>query len=119
MLIREAHEKSLHEGSQLTLCTLRQTIPGGLSALNGVLYGCKPCIRFDAKLLQPHVRDLPQERVVPSLAFNHCGLEYCGPFYTKNMNSNAFENIRCNFHLLQYEGSSHRASYVSVQRRLS
>ena len=28
--------------------------------------------------------DLPRERVVPSFAFSHCGLDYCGPFYKKN-----------------------------------
>ena len=86
MLIREAHEKNLHGGPQLTLYTLRRNIwiPGGLSVVKGVLYRCKPCIRFDAKLLQPQMGDLPRERVVPSFAFSHCGLDYCGPFYTKN-----------------------------------
>ena len=85
MLFREAHEKNLHGGPQLTLYTLRRTIwiPGGLSVVKGVLYRCKPCIRFDAKLLQPQMGDLPRERVVPSFAFSHCGLDYCGPFYTK------------------------------------
>ena len=84
MLIREAHEKNLHGGPQLTLYTLRRTIwiPGGLSVVKGVLYRCKPCIRFDAKLLQPQMGDLPRERVVPSFAFSHCGLDYCGPFYS-------------------------------------
>ena len=40
--------------------------------------------RLDAKLLQPQMGDLPRERMVPSFAFSHCGLDYCGPFYTKN-----------------------------------
>ena len=86
MLIREAHEKNLHGGPQLTLYTLRRTIwiPGGLSVVKGVLYQCKPCIRFDAKFLQPQMGDLPRERVVPSFAFSQCGLDYCGMFYTKN-----------------------------------
>ena len=52
--------------------------------MKGVLYRCKPCIRYDANLLQPQMGDLPRERVVPSFAFSHCGLDYCGPFYTKN-----------------------------------
>ena len=86
MLIREAHEKSLHGGPQLTLYTLPRNIwiPGGLSVVKGVLNRCKPCIRFDAKLLQPQMGDLPREQVVPSFAFSHYGLDYCGPFYTKN-----------------------------------
>ncbi|XP_075263347.1 uncharacterized protein LOC142354895 [Convolutriloba macropyga] len=86
MLIREAHEKNLHGGPQLTLDTLRRNnwIPGGLSVVKGVLYRCQPFIRFDAKLLQPQMGDLPREQLVPSFAFSHCGLDYCGPFYTKN-----------------------------------
>ena len=86
MLIREAHEKNLHGGPQLTLYRLRRFIwiPGGLPVVKGVLYRCKRCIQFDAKLLQPQMGDLPRERVVPSFAFEHCGLDYCGPFYTKN-----------------------------------
>ena len=116
MRIQETHEKNHHGRPQLTLYTLRRTnwIPGGLSVMKGVLYRCKPCIRFDAKLLQPQMGDLLRERVVPSFAFSHCGLDYCGPLKLK-WNSNAFENIRCNFHLLQYEGSSHRVSYISAQ----
>ena len=86
MLIREAHEINLHGGPQLTLYTLRRTIwiPGGLSVVKGVLYRCKPCIRFDAKLLQPQMGDLPREKFEPSFAFSHCGFDYCEPFYTKN-----------------------------------
>ena len=52
--------------------------------MKGVLYRCKQCIRFDAKLLQTQMGDLHREQVVPSFAFSHCGLDYCGPFYTKN-----------------------------------
>ena len=86
MLIPEAHEKNLHRGPQLTLYTLRRTIwiLGGLPVVKVVLNRCKPCIRFDAKWLQPQMGDLPRERVVPSFAFSHCGFDYCGPFYTKN-----------------------------------
>ena len=122
ILIREAHEKNLHGGGpQLTLYTLRRTIwiPWGLSVVKGVLYRCKPCIRFDAKLLQHQMGDLPRERVVPSFAFSHCGRDYCGPFYTKNGTRTLLKTYVAIFRLLQYEGSSPRASYVSDQGWLS
>ena len=87
-LIGEAHARNLHGGSQLTLFYLRQTIwiPGGLSAVKKFTYNCKPCIRHDAKILQPQMGDLPTERVVSSFAFTHTGLDYCGPFSTKDNN---------------------------------
>ena len=109
MLIREAHEKNLHGGAQLTLYTLRRTT-WILSVVKGVLYRCKPCIRFDAKLLQPKMGDLPRKRVVPSFAFSHWGLDYCGPFYTKSWNSNAFWN-----YTLQFLFASVRRQFTSSQ----
>ena len=86
LLIREAHASDLHGGPQLTLFYLRQTIwiPGGLSAVKKVIYNCKPCIRHDARILPPQMGDLPTERVVSSFAFTHTGLDYCGPFSTKD-----------------------------------
>ena len=122
MLIREAHEKTLHGGPQLTLYTLRRAtwIPGGLFVVKGVLYRCKPCIRFDAKLLQPQMVDLPREQVVSAvICVQSLRTRLLWTVLHKKWNSNAFENIRCNFHLFKYEGSSHRASYVSDQGRLS
>ena len=64
LLIREAHAKNLQGGPQLTLFYLRQTIwiPGGLSAVKNIIYNCKPCIRHDARILQPQMGDLPTER---------------------------------------------------------
>ena len=61
LLIREAHARNLHGGSQLTLFYLRPPIwiPGGLSAVKKIIYNCKPCIRHDARILQPQMGDLP------------------------------------------------------------
>ena len=86
LLIREDHARNLHGGPQLTLFYLRQTIwiPGGLSAVKKIVYNCKPCIRHDARILQPQMGDLPTERVVSSFAFTHTGLDYCGPFSIKD-----------------------------------
>ena len=83
-LIRESHLRNLHSGPQHTLFDLRQTIwiPGGLATVKKVIHDCKTCIRFDAKILQPVMGDLPRERVVKSFTFENTGLDYCGPFQT-------------------------------------
>ena len=79
MLIREAHKQNLHGRPQLTLLTLPRTIwiPGGLFVVQSVFYRCKLCIRFDAKLLQLQIGNLPREQIVPSCAFNLWGLDHC------------------------------------------
>ena len=84
LLIREAHARNLHGGPPLTLFYLRQTIwiPGGLSAVKKIIYNCKPCIRHDARILQPRMGDLLTEQVVSSFAFTQTGLVYSGPFST-------------------------------------
>ena len=89
LLIREAHEKSFHSGPQMTLYTLRQTvwIPGGFALAKQAIHKCKPCIRQDARLLQPEMGDLPLERVVKSFTFSNTGINYCGPFYIKDSSS--------------------------------
>ena len=86
LLIRESHSRNLHSGPQLTLFALRQTvwIPGGVASVKKVIHNCKPCIRFDARIRQPLMGDLPAERIVESFAFQFTGMDCCGPFYTKD-----------------------------------
>ena len=86
LLIRESHLRNLHSGPQMTLFALRQTvwIPGGIASVKKVIHNCKPCIRFDARKRQPLMGDLPAERTVESFAFQFTGMDYCGPFYTKD-----------------------------------
>ena len=69
---REAHERSFQCGPQMTFYTLRQTIwiPGGFELAKQVIHSCKPCIRQDARLLQPKMEDLR--------------LDYCEPFNMKD-----------------------------------
>ena len=86
LLIRESHLRNLHSGPQMTLFALRQTvwIPGGIASVKKVIHNCKPCIRFDARIRQPLMGDLPAERMVESFAFQFIGMDYCGLFYIKD-----------------------------------
>ena len=73
----------------MTLYIVRQTvwIQGGLALAKQAIHKCKPCIRQDARLLQPEMGDLPFERVVKSFTFSNTGLDYCGPFYIRDNSS--------------------------------
>ncbi|XP_075247134.1 uncharacterized protein LOC142340445 [Convolutriloba macropyga] len=86
LLIRESHLRNLHSGLQMTFFALRQTvwITGGIASVQRVIHKCKPCIRFDARIRQPLMGDLPAERIVESFAFQFTEMDYCEPFYTKD-----------------------------------
>ena len=70
----------------MNLFALRQTvwIRGGIASVKKIIHNCKPFIRFDARLRQPLMGDLPAERIVESFAFQFTGMDYSGPFYTKD-----------------------------------
>ncbi|XP_075248345.1 uncharacterized protein LOC142341307 [Convolutriloba macropyga] len=86
LLIRESHLRNLHSGPQMTLFALRLTfwIPGGIASVKKGIHNCKPCIRFDARIRQPLIEDLPAEQTVESFAVQFTGMDYCVPFYTKD-----------------------------------
>ncbi|XP_077262536.1 uncharacterized protein LOC143897601 [Temnothorax americanus] len=82
LLIRQAHSRVLHAGTQLTLATLRQDfwILRARSAVRSIIHKCVVCTREKAVVPQQLMGDLPTLRVSPpSRSFSHCGLDYAGP----------------------------------------
>ena len=94
-LIRETHLHCLHGGWQLTLSTLRQTvwIPNGTRIVQSTIRRCPQCARFNSRQRQPIMGDLPEERISPSPAFTHSGLDYCGPISTKSKSKKVYVAI--------------------------
>ena len=110
LLIRESHLRNLHSGRQMSLFALRQTvwIPGGIASVKKFIQNCKPCIRFDSRIRQPLIGDLPEERIVESFA--SIRMDYCGPICTKDSSQNFFN-------LFHHQGKTFRASGKLNKRR--
>ncbi|CAB0041910.1 unnamed protein product [Trichogramma brassicae] len=85
LLIREAHETTLHGGVQLTLATLRRRywILRGRQVVKGFIRGCTTCVRQAAAAVSPRMGDLPMERVRVALPFSKVGVDYAGPFHVR------------------------------------
>ena len=82
LIIRQAHVRSLHAGTQLTLATLRQDfwILRARSMIRSVIHKCVVCTREKAAVPHQLMGDLPALRVsAPIRSFLHCGLDYAGP----------------------------------------
>lgn len=81
-LIEEAHRETLHGQAQACLQYLREKywITDARSIVRNWIRHCPRCIRFNQRMATQLMADLPAGRVTISRPFNHCGVDYAGPF---------------------------------------
>lgn len=84
-LIVEAHQRTLHGGSQLCIQYLRDMywITGLRSAMRMYIRKCVRCTIHRKNVAKQIMADLPQTRVQMSRPFANCGVDYAGPFSLK------------------------------------
>ena len=82
LLIRNMHRRTLHGGSQLTLCNLRVKywILKGRLAIRKVISSCTICLRYTAKSLSQQMGSLPKDRTAVAYPFEKSGVDLAGPF---------------------------------------
>ncbi|XP_028982670.1 uncharacterized protein LOC107048746 [Diachasma alloeum] len=82
LVIEEAHRKTLHGGTQLTLAYTRQRywIIGGRGTVRAYIQRCAICTRHRGRQAQQQMGQLPATRISPARAFLHTGVDYAGPF---------------------------------------
>ena len=121
MLIREAHDKKLHGGPQLTLYAFRQTVRYlEVFCSERCLIHLQAMYPFWCQIVTASDgRSTSRTFMAVVICVQSMRTRLLWTILHKKWNSNAFENIRCSFHLLQYNGGSDRASYVSDQGQLS
>ncbi|CAD6210186.1 GSCOCG00010884001-RA-CDS [Cotesia congregata] len=85
LLIADAHSRTLHGGTQLTLTYLRRQcwILGGRAPIKSFIHRCLVCARIRAVRTQQLMAPLPASRVTPSLVFETTGVDYAGPITLK------------------------------------
>ncbi|KMQ88386.1 hypothetical protein RF55_12139 [Lasius niger] len=86
LVIADAHTKTCHGGTQLTLTYIRNSywIVGGRLPVKGFILRCVTCTRYRQKRAQQLMRQLPSSRVTPTTRpFKHAGIDYAGPLSIK------------------------------------
>ena len=81
LIIKEAHQITLHGGLGDTLAQIRKSywIPKGRQAVKASLKECNICRRYEARPLSyPGPPNLPQERVTLTRPFEVTGVDYTG-----------------------------------------
>ncbi|XP_044594851.1 uncharacterized protein LOC123272215 [Cotesia glomerata] len=86
LIISDAHQRTMHGGTQLTLACTRQRywIIGGRQPVRSHILKCLVCARHRGVRAQQLMGQLPAQRVTPSPPFSHTGVDYAGPVSIKS-----------------------------------
>lgn len=82
LVLRDAHQKTLHGGNQSTHAYVlrRYWIIDAKTAIRRIIHNCTICCRYKAETSKQLMGKLPSPRVIPSKPFTHTGMDYAGPF---------------------------------------
>ncbi|XP_011859203.1 PREDICTED: uncharacterized protein LOC105556723 [Vollenhovia emeryi] len=85
LIIAHAHQRTLHEGTQLTLSHIRQQywILGGRAPVKSHILRCVTCARLRGIRAHQLMGQLPLSRVTQARPFTHTGVDYAGPLAVK------------------------------------
>ncbi|XP_043474379.1 uncharacterized protein LOC122506330 [Leptopilina heterotoma] len=85
LIIQEAHSRTLHGGTQLTLSHIRKRfwIIGGRQSVKSYILKCVKCARERGLRAQQLMGQLPLSRIKPSRPFLNTGVDYAGPISIK------------------------------------
>ncbi|XP_055307371.1 uncharacterized protein LOC129571589 [Sitodiplosis mosellana] len=89
LITEQAHDATLHGGTQLTQQYIRQGywILGGRHAVKSAIGKCVPCIRQRKETQHQLMGHLPEERVTPGRPFESSAVDYAGPVNIKRYNA--------------------------------
>ncbi|XP_029670916.1 uncharacterized protein LOC115240087 [Formica exsecta] len=85
LIISDAHLRTLHGGTQVTLTYLRQAywIVGGRASVRSYILRCVRCVRQRGVRAQQLMGQLPSSRISPSRPFLNTRVDYAGPITLK------------------------------------
>ncbi|XP_076383917.1 uncharacterized protein LOC143261233 [Megalopta genalis] len=85
LIIRYEHIRLLHAGSELVMASLREKYWPLACRRNirRIVRSCVKCFKVNPRGIECIMGELPAARVTPARAFHTCGIDYAGPFLTK------------------------------------
>lgn len=95
LIVKQAHLRSLHAGSQFTLNVLRRDfwILRARIIIKSVIHNCVTCARERAAVPTRIMGNLPEVRVSSSArSFSHCSVDYAGPIQIRTSAGRGFKS---------------------------
>lgn len=92
LLIHQTHIDNLHCGQQQVLYTLRQKYwpINAKSVIRKIIHQCIRCHKVNPKPYEHQMGNLPKSRLTPSPPFFYCGIDYAGPFFTRDKRARGY-----------------------------
>lgn len=102
LIVNDAHQNTLHGGSQLMENYLRTGywIIGVKSLVKQHIRKCVTCVRENATVKTQYMGSLPAVRCTPVRAFKHSGVDYAGPIQirtSKGRGNHSYKGYICLF----------------------
>lgn len=96
LIIADAHRRTLHGGTQVTLGLIRQSfwIIGGRVPIRSHILKCVPCARYRGLRAKQLMGQLPPSRVSRARPFLNSGLDYAGPILVKTWKGRAARHYK-------------------------
>jgi hypothetical protein len=85
-MLEHEHKRLGHAGTQTVLANFRLKFwpLNALSEIKHIIKNCITCFKFKAQPAEQVMADLPKDRVTVSRPFSRVGVDYGGPFETKD-----------------------------------
>jgi hypothetical protein len=85
LVIEQAHQATLHAGTQLCTSFIRQRywVMDVWRAVRAAIHTCVTCIRYSKRTAEQLMGNLPVHRVTMQRAFQSAGVDYAGPISIK------------------------------------
>ncbi|XP_037906726.1 uncharacterized protein LOC119648870 [Hermetia illucens] len=85
LLIREAHERTMHGTVNMVRQYLRMRywLINDKKSIRHELHRCLTCLKQNSKPATQLMGDYPAVRINPAHPFMHCGVDFAGPFRTR------------------------------------
>lgn len=96
LLIREAHDLTLHGGAQMTVAYLRRKywIINARNTVRNIIHRCVKCHKYATETRQQLMGSLPTPRINPSRPFTHTGLDYAGPIQVRSSKGRGIKSFK-------------------------
>ena len=116
LLILEEHRTNAHLGVSTILASLRRHywITRGRQRIKAILARCVTCRKQHGRTLRVVEAPLPASRISDVVPFRTCGLDFCGPFYTRRYDAKEKCNVREKSYVALFTCSTVRAVHLEL-----
>lgn len=121
IVINKAHQDTKHGNVQIMSHNIRQKywIPQIRDEIRKFILNCATCARYNKKLCEQIMSDLPADRINPGELFVNCGVDFAGPFEIKEIDRDGNQLSKSKCWVAVFVCLKSRAIHIDIVRDLT